>query len=144
MVMSEREQFSWVWLGSLALFYGGYFVVISILEAVGEVGLFTRLGLLTAAAAASGLAIGLNALLARSRREPDEVTARDERDRAIGSHARSVAYGVLLVGMIVVGCVMPFGATEWEIVQSTIFVIVIAEIVSCAVVIASYRRGWRV
>lgn len=142
--MSEREQFSWVWLGSLTLFYGGYFVVISILEAAGEVGLFTRLGLLTAAAAASGIALGLNALVTRNSREPGELTAPDERDRAIRSHARSVAYGVLLVGMILVGCVMPFGATEWEIVQATIFVIVIAEIVSSAVVVASYRRGWRV
>lgn len=142
--MSEREQFSWVWLGSLTLFYGGYFVVISILEAAGEVELFTRLGLLTAAAAASGLALGINALVARSRREPGEHTKPDERDRAIGSHARSVAYGVLLVGMIVVGCVMPFEATPWELVQATIFVIVVAEIVSCGVVVASYRRGWRV
>lgn len=142
--MSEREQFSWVWLGALTLFYGGYFVVITVLEAAGEVGLFTRLGLLTAAAAASGLALGINALVARSRREPGEETRPDERDRAIRSHARSVAYGVLLAGMILVGCVMPFGATEWEIVQATILVIVIAEIVSCSVVVASYRRGWRV
>ncbi|MBV5258094.1 hypothetical protein FLX56_06650 [Synechococcus moorigangaii CMS01] len=142
--MSEREQFSWVWLGALTVFYGGYFVAISVLEASGEVGLFTRLGLLTAAAAASGLVIGFSMLVARSRREPGELVTPDERDRAIQRRARSIAYGVLLVGMIFVGCVMPFEATPWEIVQSTIFVIVIAEIVSCAVVITSYRRGWRV
>lgn len=142
-VMSEREQFSWVWLGALTLFYGGFFVVISVLEASGEVELFTRLGLLTAAAAGSGIVIGISALVARFRREPGELVALDERDRAIQRRARSIAYGVLLVGMILVGCVMPFEATPWEIVQGTIFVIVVAEIVSCGVVITSYRRGWR-
>lgn len=142
--MSEREQFSWVWLGSLILFYGGYFVMISILEAAGGVDLLTRLGLLTTAAAASGLAIGVNALLARSRREPGEETRPDERDRAIRRHARSVAYGVLLTGMILVGCLMPFGATEWEMVQAAILAIVIAELTHHGVVVASYRRGWRV
>lgn len=142
--MSEREQFSWVWLGALIIFYGGYFVVISVLEAAGEVGLFTRLGLLTAAAAASGLVLGASMLAARSRREPGELVTPDERDRAIQRRARSLAYGVLLTGMIFVGCVMPFEATPWEIANATIFVIVLAEIVSCGVVVASYRRGWRV
>lgn len=142
--MSEREQFSWVWLGSLILFYGSYFIAIAALEAAGEVSVITRLGLLAGAAAASGLAIGVNALLARSRREPGEPVGADERDRSIRRHARSVAYGVLLTGMILVGCLMPFGATEWEMVQAAILAIVIAELTHHGVVVASYRRGWRV
>lgn len=141
--MSEREQFSWVWLAALIVFYGAYFVVITVLEAAGEIGLVTRLGLLTAAAAASGLVLAISALVALSRREPGERVTPDERDRAIQRQARSLAYGVLLVGMIFVGCVMPFEATPWEIANATIFVIVFAETVSCGAVIAAYRRGWR-
>ena len=50
------------------------------------------------------------------------------------------AYYVLIVGMILVGCVMPFHSSGWEIVNAALFMIVAAEIVHYAIIVISYRR----
>jgi hypothetical protein len=47
---------------------------------------------------------------------------------------------VLIVGMILVGCVMPFGANGWAVVNVALFMIVAAEIVHYGVAVSSYRR----
>ena len=66
--------------------------------------------------------------------------ALDERDLAIKYRSRDYAYGVLMVGMIIVGCVMPFRSTGWEIVNTAIFMILLAEVVQDAAMIYSYRK----
>jgi len=66
----------------------------------------------------------------------------DERDRAIARRGASVAYFVLMVGMILVGVVMPFGDPRWKITNAALLSLVIAEAVRYILVILSYRRGW--
>ena len=63
----------------------------------------------------------------------------DERDRAIERRSISAAYYVLIAGMILVGCFMPFSSTGWTIVNAAIFWIVAAEVVHYSAVVASYR-----
>src|SRR3546814_4001834 len=56
----------------------------------------------------------VSAVLAiRARREAQAKP--DERDRAIARRGASAAYFVLMVGMILVGVVMPFGDPRWKI-----------------------------
>jgi hypothetical protein len=42
--------------------------------------------------------------------------------------------------MILVGCVMPFNASGWRIVNAALAMIVAAEVVHYATVVFSYRR----
>ncbi|MDF1809471.1 MAG: hypothetical protein P1U42_07235 [Phycisphaerales bacterium] len=77
------------------------------------------------------------------KQSPDDAKAPlDERDRAIQLRSTGAAYKVLLVGMILVGCVMPFTSGGWKIVNTAIFMIVIAQVVHDGLSIWSYRRGW--
>jgi hypothetical protein len=46
---------------------------------------------------------------------------------------------VLIAGMILVGCIMPFSSTGWTIVNAAILWIVAAEVVHYSIVVASYR-----
>ena len=64
----------------------------------------------------------------------------DERDSAITRRSMSAACYVLMVGMILVGCVMPFLHKGWDIVNAAIFMIVVAEVVHYGIVAFSYRR----
>jgi hypothetical protein len=50
------------------------------------------------------------------------------------------AYYLLIVGMILVGCVMPFHSSGWAIINAALFMIVAAELVHYSVVVFSYRR----
>jgi uncharacterized membrane protein len=64
----------------------------------------------------------------------------DERERDIMRRSVNFAYYVLIVGMILVGCVMPFTSGGWTIVNAALFMIVIAELVHYGMVVFSYRR----
>ena len=64
----------------------------------------------------------------------------DERDRDIHRRSITVAYSVLIFGMIFVGVVMPFNYQGWTIINSTLLTIIAAEIVHYSVVIFCYRR----
>ena len=66
----------------------------------------------------------------------------DERDRAIRRRGATMAYYVLLVGMMVVGVYMPFIESGVPLANAGLFAIVAAELVNSAVVLVSYRRGW--
>jgi hypothetical protein len=48
-----------------------------------------------------------------------------------------------MAGIIMVGCVMPFTDSGWRIVHTTLFFILIAEVVHSGLVVAGYRRGLR-
>ena len=79
-------------------------------------------------------------LAIRARREAQAKP--DERDRAIARRGASVAYFVLMAGMILVGVVMPFGDPRWKIINAALLSLVIAEATRHVLVILSYRRGW--
>jgi len=54
------------------------------------------------------------------------------------------AYYVLMAGIIIVGCVMPFLAGGWTLVHATLLAIAAAEFVHSGLIIHGYRRGVRV
>jgi cytochrome b561 len=76
----------------------------------------------------------------RLRSPEDATTPPDERDRAIMSRSVTCAYYVLITGMILVGCVMPFNSGGWTIINAAILMIVVAELVHYGTVVFSYRR----
>ena len=54
--------------------------------------------------------------------------------------AIALAYYVLIAGMILVGVVMPFIASGWTLVNTALYMIIIAEIVHYGSTVLSYRR----
>jgi uncharacterized membrane protein len=97
-----------------------------------------RIGCLAVVASihAAAYVIGL---LAIKRREAGEPLLEDERDRAIDGRATRTAYFVMLTGLIVVGMVMPFNNSGWELVNAALFFIVLAETVRYALILIGYR-----
>ena len=76
------------------------------------------------------------------RREEFKDERSDERDRAIARRAGNSAYYVLMVGVILVGVVMPFSEPAWKIINAALLSLVVAEAVRYILIILSYRRGW--
>jgi hypothetical protein len=143
MDMPIRERFAWMWLATMIVAYGAYFAAVALLPGSGETPALRDFGLLAAAGAAQMAALGLFWLIVRLRAGRDFLPPRDERDRAIEHRSSAMAYYVLIAGMILVGCVMPFGAGGWDIVHAAILAIVVAELVHHGMVVVGYRRGWR-
>jgi len=143
--MAFREKLAWVTLVSMLIAYSIYFALLAayfdpsapagprtlqMLELFGGV---TVVQAIVVAAASAVLAI-------RARREAQAKP--DERDRAIARRGASVAYFVLMVGMMLVGVVMPFGDPRWKIVNAALLALVVAATVRYILIILSYRRGW--
>ena len=66
----------------------------------------------------------------------------DERDRAISRRSLGAAYYVLIAGVILVGCVMPFQSAGWRLINAAVAAIVLAEVVRYGVAAYCYRRGF--
>ncbi len=136
--MAWREKVAWLTLAAMVGAYGMYFwrVAGSAYSPIGMLELFgavTGVQVVFIIVASIALAIGAGS----------EARAKaDERDRAIGRRGASIAYFVLMTGMIVVGVVMPFSAQGWRIINAALLALVLAEMVRHIVVVASYRRGW--
>ncbi|WP_019676143.1 hypothetical protein [Arsukibacterium perlucidum] len=145
--MSERETMPYrekvAWLSMLAMLFtfGPYFTLVAS-------GYFPEKPLpdlrqlagyaITAAVQVTILVIG-HIVLRRNNRLDSKVPA-DERDIAIKQRSVSAAYYVLITGMILVGVIMPFTSSGWEIVNSALFMIVLAELVQFGMVVVGYRR----
>jgi hypothetical protein len=136
--MSYREKIAWLSLIAMTVAYGPYFAF-----ARGPVPWepwphLHPLGLFALATIARMLILGAGHLYLRfSPRQ--ERPPMDERDRAIDHRSITAAYYVLIAGMILVGCFMPFSSTGWTIVNAAVFWIVAAEVVHYTLVVASHR-----
>lgn len=140
--MAYREKLAWLTLTAMAVAYTIYFAWLAIAIRHGEptlLGMLLPFGLI---AGTQGFIVAVTSaiLSARARRAGED--AADERDRAITRRGATAAYYTLLVGMILVGVVMPFSEPAWKIVNAALLAIVIAEAVSLVLIILSYRRGW--
>jgi len=138
--MSYREKIAWLSLMAMAVAYGPYFLLAARgpgswepLPQLHPLGLFALVSIVRM------LILGAGYLYLRFGSPREERLPLDERDRAIEHRSISAAYYVLIAGMILVGCLMPFSSTGWTIVNAAIFWIVAAEIVHYGVVVASYR-----
>jgi hypothetical protein len=99
-----------------------------------------QLGLFAIAAVVQMAILGVGHLYLRHGSPGEAHTPPDERDVAIMRRSISLAYYVLIGGMILVGCVMPFNSSGWTIVNAALLMIVLAELIHYGVVVVSYRR----
>jgi hypothetical protein len=136
--MVAREQFAWVWLLTLVVTYAAYFTAVQL---TGDAPFMVRIIMFAAATIAQVVIIAVASTVIALRHR-NELSG-DERDRAIEHRATTVAYSVLIVGMILVGCILPFSQSGWELFNAAVFVIALAEIVRHALIVTFYRRGMK-
>ena len=138
----HRERVAWLSLIAMAVTFGPYFTLTVLWPPSAPLPALPALLRFGVTTVAQLLILGGGRLWLRLRFPEDARAAADERDRAVTRRAQSVAYFVLIGGMIVVGIVMPFQSSGWKLVNSAIFMIVLAEVVHYGVAICGYRRGW--
>jgi uncharacterized BrkB/YihY/UPF0761 family membrane protein len=139
--MAFREKIAWLTLATMLAASFVYFGIVGPAAGFGKrhlVDIIWSFGLVTAAQA-TAMVVGAIALALTARREAN--AAADERDRAIGRGAANIAYYVLLVGVFLVGMVMPFSQPSWKIVNAALAVVVAAEVIRHAIILVGYRRG---
>lgn len=138
--MSYREKIAWLSLIAMASAYGPYFKFVARDPGSWEpLPHLHPLGLFALASIVRMLILGAGYLYLHLGSSREGRPTLDERDRAIEYRSMGAAYYVLIAGMIVVGCFMPFSSAGWTIVNAAIFWIVAAEVVHYGVVVASYR-----
>ncbi|AJP72760.1 hypothetical protein [Sphingomonas hengshuiensis] len=138
--MAYREKLAGLNLAAMALVYAVYFTLVAVRPPVAR--LIDMLWLFGIIATAHAFLVGLGTLLIRFSAGREGAAPPDERDRAIARRGRSVAYPMLLAGIILVGIVMPFSEPPAAIVNATLLAIVIAELTHYGTVLTGYRRGW--
>src|ERR1700734_330135 len=137
--MSYREKIAWLSLIAMAVAYGPYFKFVGTGPSPWEPWPHLHpLGLFALVSIVRMLILGAGYLYLRLCFPRHERSPMDERDRAIEHRSISAAYYVLIAGMILVGCFMPFSSTGWTIVNAAIFWIVAAEVVRYGLVLARF------
>lgn len=134
--MVAREQFAWVWLLTMLVTYPAYFIAIILMGPMPSIVQILVFGV-TAIVQVVIIAVA-SAVIALQHRQ---ALGRDERDRAIEHRASAFAYNWLICGMILVGCLMPFGHSGWDIFHAAVLVIAVAEILRHGLIVAMYRGG---
>jgi hypothetical protein len=139
--VAYREKIGWLSLIAMAVTFGPYFLLVALHEIpAAALPNVRQLVLFGITAIAQALILGAGHLYFRRSSPDDARMPPDERDRAIMQRSISSAYYVLIAGMILVGCMMPFNSSGWTIVNAALFMIVASEVVHHGVVVASYRR----
>jgi hypothetical protein len=139
--MPYREKTAWLSLIAMAVTFGPYFAIVAPASHSGHpLPDLPHLGLFAVAAIVQMFILGVGHLYLGRRSPQDARTPPDERDRAIMNRSITSAYYVLIAGMILVGCVMPFRSSGWTIINAALVMIVAAEVVHYGVVVLSYRR----
>lgn len=134
--MPAKEQFAWVWLSTMLVTYAAYFTSVF---TIGETTALTQIGLFAATTVVQVLVIGTVSAVIAVRHKGGPKS--DERDQLIDQRATRAAYQLLICGMIVVGCLMPFNNSGWRIFHAAVFSIAVSEIVRHGLMVTMYRRG---
>lgn len=138
--MPYREKIAWLSLIAMAVTFGPYFAIAASSRESGDDLPELRLLLLFGIAAITqAILLGIGRWYLRRKSPLDARTPPDERDRAIDRRSVTLAYWVLIAGMIVVGVVMPFNAGGWSIINAALFALITAEVVHYASTVTSYR-----
>lgn len=141
--MAYRERMAWLELVGMTVAYGAYFIAVAMVDpAPGRDATLTYVALFGAATVIRLLNLGIGWLVLRARLGAEARAKPDERDRAIDRRGAAIGYYVLLSLMLWVGVIKPLLASGWEVANSALAAIIIAEIVRQAVAVISYRRGW--
>lgn len=138
--MPYKEKIAWLSLIAMAVTFGPYFTAAALSPPGDALPNFRQLGLYAAATIVQIIILGAGHLYLRLKSPEDARAPADERDRTITQRSTTSAYNLLIAGMILVGCIMPFLSTGWAIVNAAIFMIVVAEVVRHSLVVVSYRR----
>ncbi len=139
--MSHRERVAWLSLIAMAVTFGPYFALVAMTPPEPMPDL-RALWVFAAAMTVQMLILGGGQLWLRIRSPEDARAPADERELEIGRRSLGAAYYVLIAGMIVVGCVMPFNSSGWALVNASVAAIVLAESVHHGVALCGYRWGW--
>ncbi len=140
--MAFREKMALLTLGTMLIAYGVYFGLVGPAADFGRNRLIDVIWSFGAVAVAHAAAMIVGSIAIAVTATKEAQARADERDRAIARRGSTIGYYVLLVGMILVGVVMPFSEPSWKIVNSALLAVVVAEVVRDAVILLSYRRGW--
>lgn len=144
--MPLKERFAWAWLAGLIVVPTLYFLAVANQATPPPPpgpGFLRQMAVLAAALGSLAVvALAARFVVARPAADEEGLTE-DERDRHIESRSTQTGYNVLMAGMILVGFVLPFSASVWEIVHAAFLAIVVAEVVRYSVVVLGYRRGTR-
>lgn len=141
--MSYREKCAWLMLIAILITFGPYFIIVATSfspAADAPMPNMRLLSLYASAAISQMLIIGVGHIVLRWLNPEEAKMPLDERDRDIKRNAVSVAYYILISGMILVGVIMPFLADGWEIANPAIATIAIAEVVHYTITVISYRK----
>ena len=139
--MNFREKTAWLNVIAMVAAYSLYFGLLLFGHPAGRE-VFPMLWLFGSIAVAHAVTVIVGTVILSSQAPKSERARADERDRAIRRRGATMAYYVLLVGMMVVGVYMPFIESGVPLANAGLFAIVAAELVNSAVVLVSYRRGW--
>ena len=139
--MAYREKMAWLTLTGFVLAYGYYFGIAGPAVRFGENDLLDIVRSFGPVAAIHGLITLASSAALFFAAKRDASHKPDERDRAIDRRATSVAYGLMMIGLIIVGVVAPFTDPAYKIINGSLGVIVICEIVRDLIIIVGYRRG---
>ena len=139
--MNFREKTAWLNVIGMVAAYTVYFgLLLSGHPAGREV--FPMLWLFGSIAIAHAITVIIGTVILSAQAPKSERARADERDRAIRRRGATMAYYVLLVGMMVVGVYMPFVERGVPLANMGLLAIVVAELVNSVIVLMSYRRGW--
>ena len=140
--MAFREKMAWLTLVTMLIAYAVYFTIVGPAVGFGEGRMIDIIWSFGLVAVAHAIAVIVGAIFIAVTATKEAQAKADERDRAIARRGATMGYYVLILGMIVVGVVMPFSDPPWKIVNTALLAIVLAETVNNVVVLLSYRRGW--
>lgn len=140
--MSYREKVSWLSLLAILVTFGPYLALIAIDPPSAPMPDLRALTTFGVTVVVQMLILGGGHIFLRLRAPHEARIPADERDRAIARRSVSVAYYILISGVILVGCVMPFDSGGWKLINAAIFAIVLAELAHYGIAVWCYRRGW--
>jgi len=140
--MAFKEKIAWLALVTMLVAYGVYFGVVGPRVGFGAHSLVDIIWSFGPVAAAHAIAMIVGGIVIAGMAVREARAPSDERDRAIARRGATVAYYVLISGMILVGTVMPFSDPPWKIINAALAAIVVAEVSHQVVILLGYRRGW--
>lgn len=140
--MTYREKMSWLTFTTMLIAYTVYFGLVGPSFQFGQNRLIDIVFGFGPVAAVHGIVVALISLILWLKTGRAERARPDERDLAIARQAGMVGYGILLVGLIWVGAVMPFYAERWVIINCALGFTVLAELSRDAFIILRYRGAW--
>ena len=139
--MAFREKIAWVTLAALCIAYGAYFLVLGPNVAFGENDLVDVIWSFGPVAVVHALITIAGSIAVAVTAPRDAKRPADERDRAISRRSDAIGYYALLVGLIFVGVIMPFSEPPFKIINVTLAIVVLVELLRHATTLISYRRG---